>query len=123
MKPLTGRFLSRDPLERQPIDSGGYPVDPKSLHKYLYANDDPVNMVDPTGDAAYIESIFTRTLVSSPLELGARYVGLSVGAELCAYAKFVAQVTTGWPSNLQSPAFAPLWSIKALAAICSATGF
>jgi RHS repeat-associated protein len=114
--PLTGRFMSRDPED-------GNTADPNTLHKYLYANGDPVNMEDPTGHAAYIESIFTRTLVSSPLELGAEYVGLTVGAELCAYAKFVVQATTGWPSNLQSPAGVPLWSLKALAIICSATGF
>ena len=68
--PLTGRFMSRDPEDHNITD-------PNELHKYLYANGDPVNMEDPTGEAAYIESIFTRTLVSSPLELGARYVGLT----------------------------------------------
>ena len=34
--PLTGRFLSRDPED-------GKSVDPKTLHKYLYAGGDPVN--------------------------------------------------------------------------------
>ena len=40
--PMTGRFLSRDPEE-------GYSKDPKSLHKYLYANGDPINRIDPSG--------------------------------------------------------------------------
>ncbi|MGA9672319.1 MAG: RHS repeat-associated core domain-containing protein, partial [Terracidiphilus sp.] len=40
--PATGRFLSRDP-------EGGKAKDPVSLHKYLYANGDPVNGWDPTG--------------------------------------------------------------------------
>jgi RHS repeat-associated protein len=40
--PLTGRFLSRDPLN-------GYINDPATLHKYLYAGGDPVNIMDPTG--------------------------------------------------------------------------
>jgi RHS repeat-associated protein len=40
--PATGRFLSRDPL-------AGNTYDPKTLHKYLYAGGDPVNMTDPTG--------------------------------------------------------------------------
>ena len=40
----TGRFLSRDP-ER------GVSSDPMTLHKYLYANGNPVNMADPTGRA------------------------------------------------------------------------
>ena len=48
--PATGRFLSRDPLSGQTID-------PASLHKYLYAGGDPVNMIDPTGrDADAVES-------------------------------------------------------------------
>jgi RHS repeat-associated protein len=40
--PATGRFLSRDPED-------GNAKDPASLHKYLYANGDPVNGIDPTG--------------------------------------------------------------------------
>ena len=40
--PQTGRFLSRDPED-------GQPVDPKTLHKYLYAGGDPVNGIDPLG--------------------------------------------------------------------------
>jgi RHS repeat-associated protein len=40
--PQTGRFLSRDPED-------GHINDPASLHKYLYANGDPVNALDPTG--------------------------------------------------------------------------
>ena len=40
--PNTGRFLSRDPED-------GDETDPKTLHKYLYASGDPVNMTDPTG--------------------------------------------------------------------------
>ena len=45
--PLTGRFLSRDPED-------GKPVDPKSLHKYLYADGDPVNRWDSTGRIATV---------------------------------------------------------------------
>jgi len=39
---LTGRFISRDP-------EGGDPSDPRSLHKYLYADGDPINGLDPMG--------------------------------------------------------------------------
>ena len=42
---VTGRFLSTDPAE-------GDVADPVTLHKYLYANADPVNRIDPTGWAA-----------------------------------------------------------------------
>jgi RHS repeat-associated protein len=48
--PQTGRFLSRDPED-------GNPTDPASLHKYLYANGDPVNGWDPMGREDFIENI------------------------------------------------------------------
>ncbi len=41
-QPLTGNFVSADPLD-------GVDTDPLSQHKYLYANGDPVNRADPTG--------------------------------------------------------------------------
>jgi RHS repeat-associated protein len=47
--PLTGRFMSRDP-------DGGNLIDPISLHKYLYANGDPVNAQDPRGRGVAVES-------------------------------------------------------------------
>lgn len=40
--PLTGRFMSRDPED-------GNPINPATLHKYIYAGSDPVKYVDPTG--------------------------------------------------------------------------
>ncbi|MCC7114261.1 MAG: PASTA domain-containing protein [Burkholderiales bacterium] len=40
--PTLGRFLTRDPF-------GGDPDAPLSLHRYQYANADPVNHVDPDG--------------------------------------------------------------------------
>jgi len=51
--PATGRFLSRDPLD-------GKAVDPPSLHKYLYADGDPVNRIDPMGQEALIEYVQTE---------------------------------------------------------------
>jgi RHS repeat-associated protein len=48
--PQTGRFLSRDPED-------GKAKDPASLHKYLYANGDPVNGIDPRGRETMFESI------------------------------------------------------------------
>ena len=39
---VTGRFVSRDP-------ENGIVTDPKTLHKYLYADGDPVDLSDPTG--------------------------------------------------------------------------
>jgi len=57
--PLTGRFMSRDPED-------GEAIDPKTLHKYLYAGGDPVNMFDPTGrneeeDAEIEEEVAVKT--------------------------------------------------------------
>jgi RHS repeat-associated protein len=55
--PVTGRFLSRDPEEYTPLkwtgsplkSTGNPPFDPKKLHKYLYADGDPVNRLDRSG--------------------------------------------------------------------------
>src|SRR5208337_1387713 len=51
--PATGRFLSRDPKE-------GWIDDPATLHKYLYANGDPVNALDPTGRESLIANALLR---------------------------------------------------------------
>jgi hypothetical protein len=34
---MTGRFMSRDPKEPRLRDAKGRPIDPRELHKYLYA--------------------------------------------------------------------------------------
>jgi RHS repeat-associated protein len=47
--PATGRFLSRDP-------ENGIITDPASLHKYLYAGGDPINLIDPRGRASMLET-------------------------------------------------------------------
>ena len=56
MNPVTGRFMSRDPNDPQPIgpdqqlyDAEVPPVAPRAFHKYLYAYGDPVNIIDPRG--------------------------------------------------------------------------
>jgi RHS repeat-associated protein len=51
----TGRFFSIDPVL-------GDPQSPISLHKYLYANDNPVNFVDPTGKFTLIEIQISITI-------------------------------------------------------------
>jgi RHS repeat-associated protein len=63
--PNTGRFLSRDPKDSQAIDATGAPVDPQSLHKYLYAGDDPVNRIDPLGR----EEMFETALIEGGSKL------------------------------------------------------
>ena len=42
LNPTTGRFMTRDTY-------AGNTLDPVTLHKYLYANADPVNKSDPSG--------------------------------------------------------------------------
>ena len=60
--PQTGTFLSRDPQEYTPLKwtgplelTGNPPLDPKKLHKYLYAGGDPINYVDPLGKSDFEE--------------------------------------------------------------------
>ena len=114
--PATGRFMSRDPE-----DGNGY--DPETLHKFLYAGGNPINGIDPTGRAAYIESIFSRSVVSSELEITVTNYGRLVADGICGIAKFIRTVT-----QQVQPGMLPLpWyvvpSIKALAILCTATGF
>jgi len=54
--PQTGRFLSRDPVDGIPLDLNGIPTDPRALHKYLYANGDPINGIDPMGREVMFEN-------------------------------------------------------------------
>ena len=60
MNPLTGRFMSMDPQQHDPITPllpftyhslrvARKPLNPIRWHRYLYANADPVNMLDPSG--------------------------------------------------------------------------
>ena len=61
--PATGRFFSRDPED-------GKAKIPATLHKYLYANGDPVNAKDPTGREALTEAAFEIADPQKELHLG-----------------------------------------------------
>jgi RHS repeat-associated protein len=67
--PVTGRFMSRDPKEFQPLKSRNNPVDSRKLHKYLYASSDPVNLEDPTGEAS-LGQYLSALLLSVSLAIG-----------------------------------------------------
>jgi RHS repeat-associated protein len=54
--PVTGRFLTRDPAKDQPLL-------PRTLHKYLYAAADPVNVKDPTGRTGEYAQILGRLTI------------------------------------------------------------
>ena len=59
--PHNGRFTQMDTF-------AGMAVEPPSLHKYLYANGDPVNRVDPDGYIAVsVSEVITVTNVASNL--------------------------------------------------------
>jgi len=113
--PAMGRFLSRDP-------NVGYIDEPATLHKYLYAGGDPVNRVDPGGRADTIETIFTVTVVSSPLEIAAEEVGLALTKAFCYIAKTVARATLGVPPGMSHVPGPPGWPGLSAAA-CRALGF
>jgi RHS repeat-associated protein len=55
--PATGRFLSRDP-------NAGFIDEPATLHKYLYANGDPVDGIDPTGHDSPILGYLMRVAIA-----------------------------------------------------------
>jgi len=55
-----GRFISQDPF-------GGRNGDPVSLHKYLYAGDDPTDMVDPGGQDETLAGTLTSSFVNATL--------------------------------------------------------
>lgn len=59
LNPNTGRFQTRDTYE-------GNSEDPSSLHKYLYGADNPVNIVDPSGELA--EDIVITLEINEDLE-------------------------------------------------------
>jgi hypothetical protein len=53
LNPLTGRFWTMDTYE-------GSQSDPLSLHKYLYCHDNPVDMVDPSGQDVYKLVLYSK---------------------------------------------------------------
>ncbi|MBV9850711.1 MAG: RHS repeat-associated core domain-containing protein [Armatimonadetes bacterium] len=68
----SGRFLSQDPY-------GGSNSDPVTLHRYLYAGDDPVNHIDPSGQVEMSDVVFALAvtvalgaITAEPLSLIAR---------------------------------------------------
>jgi len=78
--PNTGRFMSRDPL-------AGKAKDPASLHKYLYANGDPVNAMDPTGKGTLLEA--------AGLTAQALVLGLQIGCGAVTIIDSAVYISTG----------------------------
>ncbi|MGA9669770.1 MAG: RHS repeat-associated core domain-containing protein [Terracidiphilus sp.] len=63
--PATGRFLSRDPDDHSIRN-------PSELHKYLYADGDPVNGWDPTGRGDIVETKLIKNFLAIPAVKGLR---------------------------------------------------
>ena len=55
MDPQTGRFASADPY-------AGSILTPMSLQPYLYADDNPATLVDPTGRQTLVEVEVSMTI-------------------------------------------------------------
>jgi RHS repeat-associated protein len=71
MDPSIGRFTQQDPF-------AGFGTDPRSLHKYLYANADPTNGRDPSGYVTLVEKSLTINM-SVMMTMGARVAGAGAG--------------------------------------------
>jgi RHS repeat-associated protein len=56
--PTTGRFSSTDPF-------GGISASPATFHKYVYAENDPVNKIDPTGLFTTVEMTAITTSIGA----------------------------------------------------------
>ena len=65
--PQTGRFISRDPF-------AGDPYDPVSLHRYLYANANPIMNRDPSGQFTLAETVVISGLVAFDASLIISYL-------------------------------------------------
>lgn len=78
-----GRFVSTDPYP-------GETDDPSSLHKYLYANADPVNFIDPSGLSATEEGIFSK--LAARIAPAAYILGRAIACVFIASASTIASV-------------------------------
>ena len=61
-----GRFLNIDPLE-------GNIYDPRALHKYLYATNNPINLSDPSGQQFSLVSVTITCAIIGALTAAALY--------------------------------------------------
>ena len=68
--PETGRFLTPDRF-------GAESKDPRTMHRYLYAQGDPLNKLDPTGE-------FTISGMLSGLSINSMMRRINTGAQMCA---------------------------------------
>ena len=76
---LTGRFMTMDPVDvgqtccALAFSQAKNIVDPGTLHKYVYAQNNPVNRVDPSGKADIEENAFIRLSIETSEKLRIRH--------------------------------------------------
>ena len=83
--PVTGRFMSRDPED-------GKATDPKSLHKYLYADGDPANASDPRGYAALFSYVNTLEFNLRSVIIRATLIRAWVTTGVCLIANIMSEI-------------------------------
>ncbi len=100
LNPETGRFHTLDTFE-------GFNQDPLSLHKYLYANVNPVNFTDPTGKFSLAEiqsnlAAFGNLLKISVINIG-RFLAVKFNTSLLNIGVRIllrtGQISSKFPSN------------------------
>jgi RHS repeat-associated protein len=85
--PSSGRFTGMDTF-------GGFTMDPMSLHKYTYANSDPVLYSDPSGHFGVIQVFGVN------INVGGAIAFLGTRAGLVAVAKFSAEVAFEYATGI-----------------------
>jgi RHS repeat-associated protein len=86
--PDRGRFMSMDPYPGE-ID------EPLSLHKYLYANGDAANMIDPSGLATLAEYGMKLRLIALRVVAALRRLGRAIACIFIKAASIIASLV-GW---------------------------
>lgn len=98
--PLLGQFATPDRME-------GNGFDPPSRHRYLYARNDPINRLDPSGDADYnAVSLLTAASVAGTLAaIDARIASRGMASGNQVALSFVKGATLGVGAYVAAPLF------------------
>jgi RHS repeat-associated protein len=101
LDPSTGRFLSQD-------SAAGALMTPMTLHRYMYVNDNPVNLIDPSGAETLIDVMVSNAItginaalsVFSKLSFICRFEStmklVQEGLQIASFASFVSFSVTDW---------------------------